>query len=476
MSWKTIRQALKNKDMRKRIFYVLVLVLLFRLFSHIPIPLAEPTQLRQLLDTLFNSQQLLGFLDLISGGALSNFSIMLMGLGPYINASIIMQLLTVAIPRLEALNKEGESGRRKINQYTRILTLPLAILQSIGMIFLVRQQVLATDGALDITSSASLWQWGLMLAALVGGSMLLMWIGELMTEQGIGNGISLLIFAGIISQMPSIIGILISTVIGAGASLSVFGAFTLPINGGGLLFVLSMIAVSLVATYIVVKLSEAQRVLTVSYAKRVRGNRAYGGVDTVLPIKLIIAGVIPIIFAAAFLAVPSFVGQLLLNADSATLVGIGETMTRWFAIPGTTAGNVASFSGDLTTWVYPITYFLLVVLFTYFYTGIVFNAKEISENLQKQGGFISGIRPGKQTEQYLKRVVNRLNLFGATALGLLAISPFLLDAVVVAIYNQPVSQQLTLGGTGLLIVVSVALETMRQIESRALMITYDSAE
>jgi len=472
MSWRVIKQAFKNPDMRKRIMIVIGLLLIFRFLAHVPIPLAEPTQLRQLLSSLFDGQQLLGFLDLISGGALSNFSIMLMGLGPYINSSIIMQLLSKAIPRLTALSKEGEHGRRKINQYTRMITLPLAMMQSVGLIFLIRQQATAVSGV-DITAGADLTQWILMIATLTGGSMLLMWIGELMSEQGVGNGISLLIFAGIVSQLPSIAGTLISSVVGNGAQFGIFGRFVIPMNGRGALFVLGITLLSLIMVFLVVKLNEAQRKLTVSYAKRVRGSRAYGGVNTVLPIKLITAGVIPVIFAAAFLAIPAFIGQLLINANSENLVTLGQNLIDWFAMPGSTQQSAQSIN-----WIYNAVYFGLVVLFTYFYTSIMFDSKEIAENLQKQGGFIAGIRPGAQTEEYLRKVVTRLTLFGSISLGLLAISPFLIDAVVIALdlSATPISTQLSLGGTGLLIVVSVALETLRQIESRSMMVTYDTPE
>ena len=472
MSWRVIRQAFKNPDMRKRMLIVLALLILFRFLAHIPVPLDEPSQLRELLNSIFSTQQLLGFLDLISGGALSNFSIMLMGLGPYINASIIFQLLSRAIPKLEEISKDGEAGRRKINQYTRILTLPLAVMQSIGLIFLIRQQATAATGV-DFAANADLMQWILMIATLTGGSMLLMWIGELMSEQGVGNGISLLIFIGIISQLPSIVTTLITEAKGIDASMDIFGWFSLPINSTGLWLALGITILSLLMVFVVVKLNEAQRILTVSYAKRVRGNRAYGGVNTVLPIKLITAGVIPIIFAGAFLAVPAFLGQLLVNANSETLVSIGQSMIDWFALPGTAGSDSSSIN-----WIYNVVFFGLVVLFTYFYTSIMFNAKDIAENLQKQGGFIAGIRPGQQTEDYLRKVVNRLTLFGSVALGLLAISPFILDVIVVGfnLLPVPVSTQLTLGGTGLLIVVSVAIETLRQVESRALMVTYDSPE
>ena len=463
MNWGTIGKAFKNSDMRKRFMWVALMMLIFRALSFIPIPLDEPTQLRQLLDSLFNSQQLLGFLDLISGGALSNFSIVLMGLGPYINASIILQLLQKAVPKLEEISQDGESGRRKINQYTRWLTLPLAIIQSVGLLLLIRQQASSVSG-IDFAANSSIFQWVLMVTALTGGSMLLMWIGELMTEQGIGNGISLLIFAGIISQIPAITSTIYASLessFGGGIQYSIFGWFTVPVNMTLVLIIAAFLLAALLLTYFVVKLNEAQRLITVSYAKRVRGNRAYGGVDSVLPIKLIIAGVIPIIFAVAFLSVPSFVGQLMVNTDSPTLSSWGANLVGWFQTTGAqgtiTQGNA---------WIYPLAYFGLVVLFTYFYTGIVFNAKQIAENLQNQGGFIPGIRPGKQTEEYLKKIVSRLNFFGSIALAFVAITPFIAQAFLG-------TDQLTIGGTGLLIVVSVAIETLRQVESRALMVTYD---
>ncbi len=470
MNWKTILLAFKNPDMRKRILIVIGLVVIYRALAFIPIPLDEPTQLRQLLDNLFNTQQLLGFLDLLSGGALSNFSIVLMGLGPYINASIIMQLLTKAIPRLEEINEEGESGRRRINQYTRLLTLPLALIQSIGILMLIRQQASATTGV-DFAAGASLFQWALMVTALTVGSMLLMWLGELMTEQGVGNGISLLIFAGIVSQLPSIIGIIISsaaTSIGGANQSQIFG-YTVPVNLTVLSFIIGFILTVILVTYFVVKINEAQRTITVSYAKRVQGNRAYGGVNTVLPIKLITAGVIPIIFAVAFLAVPSFVGQLLLSAKSSWMVTLGQRLIDWFQTPGSVTGTLTSAHSGANSIIYPVVYFFLVVLFTYFYTGIIFDAKQIAEDLQKQGGFIPGIRPGKQTESYLKRVVNRLNLFGSVSLGLLALLPFVVQSILG-------TSRLTIGGTGILIVVAVAVETLRQIESRALMVTYDQPD
>lgn len=442
---------------------MLSLVVVYRLLSHIPIPLAEPTQLKQLINNLFSGQQLLGFFDLLSGGALSSLSIMLMGLGPYINASIIMQLLTKAIPKLEELQQDGEVGRRKITQWTRIIALPLAIMQSIGLIVLIRQTTVSSGLGIDITANTSIFQWVLMITAMTGGSMLLMWLGELITEQGIGNGISLLIFAGIVSQLPSTGQSLIATVTQGNENLSVFGWFVLPISGEGALIAGGIILATLFVTYLIVKLNEAQRIVKVSYAKRVQGNRAYGGVGTILPIKLITAGVIPIIFAVAFLSVPQFIGQLIQNSSSEWVANLGKNLGIWFAQPG---AQQSATSDPINTFVYPAVYFLLIVAFTYFYTSVVFNAKEISENLSKQGGFIDKIRPGKQTEIYLKKIVSRLNLFGAISLGLLALLPLFVERLLG-------TSQLTIGGTGLLIVVSVALETLRQLESRALMVTYD---
>ncbi len=446
--------------MRKRVFAVLGMVLVFRFLAHVPIPLGDPAQLRQLLNNLFDGQQLFGFIDLLSGGALANFSIMLMGLGPYINASIIMQLLTKAIPKLEALNKEGESGRRKINQYTRILALPLAIIQSIGMVFLLRQTASAQLG-IDISQGASPFDWVVMISSLVGGSMLLMWLGELMSEQGVGNGISLLIFAGIASSLPSTVALIIRSIFPEGAVFTVFG-WTLPISGKGLLIALAITLGVVAISYVIVKLNEAQRTVTISYAKRVSGNQAYGGVDSVLPIKLITAGVVPIIFAVAFLSVPAFIGQLLQNMDSQNMQELGSKLLQWFQSP--TGGTPNTGTG---AWLYPLMYFILVVVFTYFYTSITFNTKEIAENLQKQGGFVPGVRPGNQTESYLGKIVVRLTLFGSLALGLLAVLPIFLERVLG-------TQQLAISGTGVLIVISVAIETLRQVESRALMISYDT--
>lgn len=464
MNWKVIGRSLREADMRKRIFAVLGILLVFRILAHIPVPISDPKTLQQVLTNVFNgnnSPQLLNFLNVLSGGALANFSIMVAGMGPYINASIIMQLLTKAIPRLEALHKEGEYGQKKINQYTRILTFPLAIVQSVGAIYLIRQYAQSYGGVGDITANASLLQWVLMVSALTGGSMLLMWLGELITEQSIGNGISLLITVSIVSSLPRTASQLTGQIFSKSSKFNFFG-HNLPINGKALGLTAIILAAVIIVTWLVVKLNEASRNITVNYAKRVQGNRAYGGVTTILPVKLITAGVVPIIFAVAFLSVPTFVGQLLSTNSSERIRTIATHAVSWFQAPQSAAAFEA---GGWHSYIYPVTYFLLVFVFTYFYTSITFNSKEIAENLQKQGGFIEGVRSGLQTEKYLSKIVNRLTFFGAISLGLLALLPI--------IAQMFLSTSIAIGGTSVLILVSVALQTLRSIESRALMVTYD---
>lgn len=449
--------------MRKRIFVVLGILLVFRILAHIPVPLADPQTLKQVLENLFtngtNNSQLLSFINVLSGGALANFSIMLAGLGPYINASIIMQLLTKAIPKLEALQKEGEYGQRKINQMTRMLTFPLAILQSIGAIYLVRQSAQQIGGIGDITANTSLLQWALMVAALTGGAMLLMWLGEQITEQSVGNGISLLITVGIVSSLPAAAAAIWHGIFDG--SHWAFLGWWLPVNKSGLIFALGLVVAILVVTWIVVMLNEAARRITINYAKRVQGNRTYGGITTMLPIKLITAGVVPIIFAVAFLSVPPFAGELMAGSGSARMQEIGTQLSTWFQPP--TSATFAA--GGFEPYIYPLTYFVLVFLFTFFYTSITFNSKEIAENLQKQGGFVEGVRSGHQTEKYLSKTVNRLTLFGATSLGLLAMTPIIAQSFI--------QTSIALEGTSILILVAVSLETLRAVESRALMVTYD---
>ncbi len=467
MNWKTILKSFKNRDMQKRLAVVLGLVVVYRFLAHIPVPLTEPTKLKEAIDSVVSASEFGGFLNLLSGGALSQLSIVLVGLSPFITASIITQLLTKAIPKLEELHKDGESGRRKINQWTRMLSVPLAVVQSIAFIYILRQTVLA--GNTSIVDSATPIEWIVAVTAMTAGALLLMWLGELITEQGIGNGISMLIFAGIISQLPTTLGTLGTSLVDTtNGALHVFNWFTLPVNPTAFYVTLAVSIASLLVLYLLVKINEAQRVVTINYAKRVQGNSSYGGIKSILPIKLIAAGVIPVIFAVAFLSLPAFIGQVLKATGNVEYLQLANNLITWFQAP-----QPGAFTGD--TWaalIYPASYFTLVILFTYFYTGIVFNANEIAENLQKQGGFIEGVRPGLQTEKYLSRTVNRLVLFGSIVLGLIAVMPFIAEYLFAQAGVTGI-QNLAIGGTGLLIVVSVGLESLRQINSRALMVTYD---
>lgn len=468
MNWKTIFRSLKNRDMQRRLLIVLGIIVVYRLLSHIPVPLAEPTQLREVINSVVGSSDFGGFLNLLTGGALASFSVVLVGLTPFITASVITQLLTKAIPRLEELHKDGESGRRKINQWTRLATIPLAVVQSIAFIYILRQTVLA--GNTTVLADPTALEWIVAITAMTAGSVLLMWLGELITEQGVGNGISLIIFAGIISQLPSMLSTIGSSLFDTSQSgtMHIFNWFTLPVNPLVFWVTLAIVLVSLMLLYLLVKINEAQRIITVNYAKRVQGNSNYGGVKSILPVKLIAAGVIPVIFAVAFLSLPAFLGQVLKASGNEAYADLAANLIVWFQAP-----TPGSFTGStLQAFIYPGAYFALVILFTYFYTGIVFNSAEISENLQKQGGFIEGVRPGKQTEKYLSTTVNRLILFGSLVLGLIAVSPFIAEYLLFHIAGIS-GTNLSIGGTGLLIVVSVGLEALRQINSRALMVTYD---
>ena len=463
MNWKLIWRGIQKPAMRNKLLAVFGILVVYRILSHIPIPLAEPVELKTFIDSLLDSEgtpQIFNVINVLSGGALASLSIMLVGLGPYINASIAMQVLARAIPKLETMQKEGEYGRKKINQYTRIMTLPIAILYSFLSIFAVRQLASRVSGLGDLTAGAGWLDWLVMVAALTAGAMVLMWLGELITERGIGNGISLLITVAIVSQLPYMLSSLGQAVFGDSASsFSIFGWFNLPIDADALLLSLIIIGSMILLTVFVVYLNEAHRKIKLSYAKKIQGNRVYSDVNTFLPIKLISAGVVPIIFALAFLSAPQWIGQMM-GGD------IGGNLERWFALPGTLGPFIAA---DWTSYIYPVTYFLLVVVFTYFYTSIVFSAKDISERLQRQGGFIEEVRPGESTQKYLSAVVNRLNFFGAISLGFLALTPIAAQVFLG-------TDQLALGGTSILILVAVALETLRQIESQALMVTYEDYE
>lgn len=469
MHFKTIFKSLKNKDMLKRVMIILGIIVAYRLLAQIPVPMGDAATFKEAVSNLLEKSDFSSFLNLISGGGLASFSIILVGLSPYITGSIVVQLLTKAIPRLEELSNDGETGRRKINQWTRILTVPLAIVQSIAYIFILYQSTISANIATEFTPTIG--DWALSVTAMTAGSLILMWMGELITEQGIGNGISTLIFASIISQLPTTMATLGASLgdTETYGNLNLFG-MELPVNPVSFWIVLGFSIAMLVVIYFLVKLNEAQRIITVNYAKRVHGNSSYGGIKSILPIKLIAAGVIPVIFATAFLSLPALIGQVITSFDSGN--ELGAALTSIFSAPS--ASNFATMYPDGITgrwFVYPALYFVLVFMFTYFYTSIIFNTKEIADNLQKQGGFIEGVRPGVATSKYLSKVVNHLDLFGALALGVIAMLPFITDYIFIMVTGAPIG--LSISGTGLLIVVTVALENLRSLDSRALMITYD---
>ncbi len=469
MNFKTIFKSLTNKDMLKRILIVVGLLIIYRFLAHIPVPMGEPATFQEAVQNFIEKSDFGSFLNLISGGGLTTFSILLVGISPYITASIVVQLVTKAIPRLEELSQDGEAGRRKIRQWTRIIDVPLAIVESLAYIFMLYQSVVASNTALAYTPTAA--DWALSVTAMVAGSMILMWFGELITEQGIGNGVSTIIFVSIISQLPTTLANLGTALFDTSAgSLSLFGWFNLPVNPVYFWIVLGFAVAMLVVIYFLVKLNEAQRIVTINYAKRVHGNSTYGGIKSILPLKLIAAGVVPVIFATAFLSLPALLGQLIQTINPGN--SFGATLMTLFTAPNASTFSTMYPNGITGQWFfYPAVYFVLVVAFTYFYTSIIFNTKEIADNLQKQGGFIEGVRPGNQTAEYLGKTINRLNLFGALALGLIAMLPFLTDYIFIVIAGQPLG--LSISGTGLLIVVTVALENLRQLNSRALMVTYD---
>lgn len=410
-------------DLRKKVLFVLAMLVIFRIAAAIPIPGVDPARLKDFLQ----GNQFFGLLNIFSGGVLDNLSIVMLGVGPYITASIIMQLLTMIFPQLKAMyHEEGEAGRQKFNQYSRLLTIPLALLQSYGLlIILTRQQILP---AFDLFGTAT------SMIVATAGTVFLMWLGELITEKNIGNGISLMIFAGIVSVIPRSLQ----------RSYFTFTADQAPLY-------LAFIAVSLVVIAGVVIITEGQRNIPVSYAKRVRGMRMYGGVQTHLPLRVNQAGVIPIIFAISIILFPGLIGSFLAGVSNQVVQDISRFLINAFN----------------NQWIYGIIYFLLVFAFTYFYTAVTFDPQAIADNIQKQGGFIVGIRPGRPTADFLTRIISRITLAGGLFLGVIAILPLIVRA---AFHIST----LTLGGTALLIVVSVVLETMKQVDAQLVMREYEN--
>ena len=468
MHFKTIFKSLKNIDMLKRVLIVLGLVVVYRFLAHIPVPMGDAKTFKDAMSNLISQSDFGNFINLISGGGLASFSIILVGISPYITMQIISQLMTKVSPRLEQLSEDGEVGRRKINQMTRVLSVPLAIVQSVAYCFILFQSM----GKYSTTAfTPTSHDWFIAVTSMSAGSIILMWLGELITEQGIGNGLSTIIFLSIISQFQNVAAQIGEALfMTESGTLSMFGWLNLPVNPTVFWVLIGFSIALLVGLYVLVKLNEAQRIITINYAKRVHGNQEYGGIKSILPVKLITAGVIPVIFATAFLSLPALVGQFITSADASN--EFGKTLTEIFTAPS--SQNFATMYPDginIRWFIYPALYFALVVMFTYFYTAVMFNTKEMADNLQKQGGFIEGVRPGNSTAEYLERTVVRLNFFGSLSLGLIAMIPFITDYIFIVLTGQPLG--LSISGTGLLIVVTVGLENLRSIDSRALMVTYD---
>jgi preprotein translocase subunit SecY len=422
--------AFRAPDIRRRILFVLGMLVVYRALAVVPVPAVDRTAVANLIE----SQQFLQLLDLFSGGGLHSFSIVAMGVNPYINASIIMQLMQGVVPRLQALSKEGEYGRTKLNQYTRYLTVPLALLQAYGYLAILASQNIVTD--FDILSLSTISQ----MITLAAGTVLAMWIGELITERGIGNGISFIIFAGIVARIPQGLASYLNS----------------PDIAGGILFII----LALVVVGVIVYIQEGQRRIPIQYASRVRGRRMYQGGATFLPLRVNQAGVIPIIFAVSILLFPTQIASYFATPPGtveggATLVNqIADAIVGFLSPQGIP---------------YILFYFLLTMGFTYFYTAFTFKPDDTADQLRKNGGFIPGIRPGSPTRDYLQRVVFRLSLAGAIFLSVVAVAPLVMSRL----FPGGVIGNFALGGTALLIVVSVVVETMKQLEAQLMMRNYE---
>jgi preprotein translocase subunit SecY len=423
--FESLLNAFRAPDIRRRILYVLGILIVFRFLAAVPVPGVDKEQL----EGFFGDNPIFGLLDLFSGGGLSNFSVVGLGVNPYINASIIMQLMTGVIPSLQALSREGEYGRNRINQYTRYLSVPLAMLQAYGFLALLNfNGVLAPGTTFSLNSIDTLTQ----VATLTAGSVALMWLGELITEKGIGNGISFIIFAGIVSQAPGAVQNFLQN-----PNLTSLAIF-------------AIIGISAVA--VIIYIQEGQRRIPIQYASRVRGRRMYQGGQTFLPLRVNQAGVIPIIFAVSILLFPRQIATYFTTSELTIVADISRAIVSFF---------------DERSPVYIAFYFLLTVGFTYFYTAFTFKPDETAEQLRKNGGFIPGIRPGRPTQDYLAKVVFRITVAGAIFLGTVAVAPAIAGAIF------PDLTGIALGGTGLLIVVSVVVETMKQIEAQLMMRNYE---
>jgi len=435
---KAMITAFKIPDLRRKIIFTLLMLVACRLISHIPVPMINVGAVKQVLD----QNAILGLLDLFSGGSLVNFSVAAMGVYPYITASIVMQLLQPIIPALERLSKEGEQGQQKINRWTYWMTIPLAFLQGYAQVGMLARSagILKIDGFSLIQPKFMLPSLAI-LASMVAGTMILIWIGDLITEQGVGNGLSMIIFGGIVSRLPTMVGGL------AGGGTSPMGWL-----GVGLFLVIGLLTI-----VAIVLVQEGKRELRVQYSRRVRGTKLYGGGSTTLPLRVNMAGMIPLIFAQSFMVFPGTIASYLAPAEGT----VAETWIQKAAVWVRTY-----FDG--THYVYWVLLFILVVFFTYFYTIVVFSQTNIAGNLRKSGGFVPGYRPGEQTEQLLNRIVNRITMVGAIFLGIVAVLPFVVQKV-----SRLQGQGLQLSATSLLIVVGVAVDTMKQLEAQLTIRRYE---
>ncbi len=420
---KAIANAWKLPDLRRKLIFTMIILVIFRLAAHVPVPGILPDELRK----IFAANQLLGLLDMFAGGAMSNFSVMAMGVYPYITASIIIQLLQPLIPALEEQSKEGEAGQAKLNQYMLFITIPLAALQGFSQATLLqRAGALRNFGFARATLLPTLAT----LATLTAGTMFAIWLGELIDQDGIGNGISLIIFSGIVSEIPARVG---SLILG---------------NIAGLIF---FVALTVVTIVVIIFIQEGQRRIPVQYAKRVRGTKVYGGAATHIPLQVNSAGMIPLIFSVSIMLLPGVISSYFLDSQVAWVAAVAKGVYKVFDSSGV---------------IYWILYFLLVIGFSYFYTDMMFQQQNLAEMLQKQGGFIPGIRPGKRTADYLQGVLRRITLVGALFLGGVAILPFLTKGITG-------TGEMLVTSTGLLIVVGVVLDTMKQLEAQLLMRHYE---
>lgn len=427
--------AFKIPDLRRKILFTLAMLVIFRFIASIPVPGVNRDDLADFID----QNQLLGMLNLFSGSGLKNFSVVALGVYPYITASIIMQLMTPIIPRLNELSNEGQQGRNKINQYTHWLTVPLALLQAYGHALLFSRS--SVSGGTPLLENFGLFDGSTflptvaILMSMTAGTMLLVWIGELITENGIGNGTSIIIFGGIVASLPSTVGRLASS-----------GSFSDNLIGTVMFVVLALITV-----VGIVLINEGQRRIPVHHAKRIRGNRQYGGNTTFIPLKVNSAGMIPLIFAVSIMVFPGMIANFFTGSNKSWVQDLGKDLNRIFSP---------------NTGLYNIIYFVMVVGFTYFYTMVLFQQQKIPENLQRQGAFIPGVRPGKNTAQYLQRVLTRITLIGALFLGIVAVLPYLASEITGV-------RTLLISATSMLIVVGVAIDTMRQLEAQLMMRNYE---